>query len=644
MPVAVSLPSAAWALRCKSGGVQIPPRILHETRDASFVRKAVVVELSEFPSASARDTVSFCWEQVEGQKGQLVSSWVVVVLAVVMADVVCPIIFASILSSVAALGRHPGAREWHTFGPLLLDYAGAGLVAIGLWRVAGWLEWGACLRSFARGINHGYAHLLKLSYRWHMDHPAGEVISALGNFSWAFAEMVDVGSWGLLPVAVIVLSAVVVLAVVAWPAALAMLVMVSGFVFVLSRRLPQVRAASEEFENDHSKATGVVADTVTNLMAVWSSAAEPQERQRVRTLMGQSVDADLRGRSIFMRTQLQLEISIVIGTLLALVAGTTMAVHHWASTGSLYLILFYSAQVAMSLQQSFEYLRLFTRSLGRAAKFTAIAATAVEIADAPGARSLSVPSGGVEFSRIEFGYRRGTVLFDDLTLSVAPGEHVALVGPSGSGKSTLPKLLLRFMDVDGGRILVDGQDIRGVTLASLRRRISFVPQDPQLLHRSIAENICYGVGGDVAGGVDYDLVHMVGKAAHVEEFVYALPDRYDTIVGERGLKLSGGQRQRVAIAQAMAKGAPILVLDEATSALDSESEHLVQEAMWRLMEESTALVIAHRLSTIAHMDRIVVFDQGRIVEEGTHRELLSPRGCGLYERLWRHQSGGFLVE
>jgi ATP-binding cassette subfamily B protein len=205
--------------------------------------------------------------------------------------------------------------------------------------------------------------------------------------------------------------------------------------------------------------------------------------------------------------------------------------------------------------------------------------------------------------------------------------------------------------VDNGQILVDGQDIRGVTLATLRSRISYVPQDPQLLHRTIAENICYGLGvgdddpegGAVAPAVDYDIVHEVGKAAHVEEFVYALPDRYDTIVGERGLKLSGGQRQRVAIAQAMAKHAPILVLDEATSALDSESEHLVQEALWRLMEQSTALVIAHRLSTIAHMDRIVVFDRGRIVEEGTHRQLLDRGELGLYGRLWQHQSGGFLV-
>jgi len=610
----------------------------------------VVAELTQFPSASSKETISFCWAQIEGQKRQLVASWTVMVLAVVMADVVCPLVFAAILSRVASLPAHSVTGVWPRFGPLLLGYAAAGLVAMGLWRVAGWLEWGACVRAFARGLNHGYEHLLNLSYRWHMDHPAGEVISSLGNFSWAFVEMVDVASWGLLPVAVIVLSAVVVLAVFAWPAALSLLVMVAGFVVVLSRRLPLVRAASQEFEDHHSKATGVVADTVTNLMAVRSSAAELRERSRVRELMRQSVDADLHARSIFWRTQVQLESSIVVGTLLALVAGTTMAVHHWASTAALYLILYYSAQVALGLQQSFEHLRSFTRSLGRAAKFTAIAAEAVEITDVPQATGLRVTKGRVEFSRVHFGYQGSTALFDDLTLSVTPGEHVALVGPSGSGKSTLSKLLLRFMDVDGGRILVDGQDIRDVTVSSLRRHVSYVPQDPQLLHRSIAENICYALGAtdpdtdDGATVVDYDVVHEVGKAAHVEEFVYALPDRYDTIVGERGLKLSGGQRQRVAIAQAMAKRAPILVLDEATSALDSESEHLVQEALWRLMEESTALVIAHRLSTIARMDRIVVLDQGRIVEEGTHRQLLGRGSSGMYATLWRHQSGGFLVE
>jgi ATP-binding cassette subfamily B protein len=393
----------------------------------------------------------------------------------------------------------------------------------------------------------------------------------------------------------------------------------------------------------------VVADTVTNLMTVRSAAAEPHERYRVEDLMQQSVGADLRARSIFMRTQIQLETSIVLGTLLALVAGTSMAVHHWASTAALYLILYYSAQVALSLQQSFEHLRSLARSLGRAGKFAAISGVEIEITNRPHARDLHVPHGSVEFSRVTFGYRSGAPLFDGLNLRVRPGEHVALVGPSGSGKSTLSKLLLRFMEVEGGGILIDGQDINDVTLASLRSHVSYVPQDPQLLHRTIAENICYGLGprqdsNEASPAVDYEIVHQVGKAAHVEEFVYALPDRYDTVVGERGLKLSGGQRQRVAIAQAMAKQVPILVLDEATSALDSESEHLVQEALWRLMEGSTALVIAHRLSTIANMDRIVVFDQGAIVEEGTHQELLRLGESGMYGRLWRHQSGGFLVE
>ena len=608
-----------------------------------------MAELSDFPSASAKDTIAFCWEQVEGNKRQLVTSWVVMVAAVVVADVVCPLIFASILERVAGLSDHPGRGEWAVFGPLLLAYGIAGLVAMACWRVAGWLEWGACLRSFAAGVNNGYAHLLRLSYRWHMDHPAGEVISSLGNFSWAFAEMVDVASWGLLPVVVVVLSAIGVLSVVAWPAALALMVMVGGFVYVIQRRLRLVRQASQAFEDHHSRATGVVADTVTNLMTVRAAATEPEERRRVESLMGQSVDADLRARSIFMRTQLELETSIVAGTLLALVAGTTMAVHHWASTAALYLILYYSAQVALSLQQSFEHLRSLARSLGRAAKFTAIAGEPIEITDRAGAACLQVPHGCLDFEGVGFGYRSGAPLFSNLNLTVRPGEHVALVGPSGSGKSTLSKLLLRLMDVEEGGIRVDGQDIRDVTLASLRRHISFVPQDPQLLHRTIAENICYGMehladDGEARAAIDYDLVHHVGRAAHVEEFVYALPDGYDTMVGERGLKLSGGQRQRVAIAQAMAKQAPILVLDEATSALDSESEHLVQQALWRLMEHSTALVIAHRLSTIAHMDRIVVFDRGAIVQEGTHRQLLDGGGDGLYGRLWQHQSGGFLVE
>jgi ATP-binding cassette, subfamily B, bacterial len=214
---------------------------------------------------------------------------------------------------------------------------------------------------------------------------------------------------------------------------------------------------------------------------------------------------------------------------------------------------------------------------------------------------------------------------------------------SGSGKTTLTKLLLRYADRNGGLIEIDGQDIAAVTQHSLRGHIAYVPQDPQMLHRTIAENICYGMEGADSQGIDMDLVRAVGKAAYVDEFVERLPDGYETMVGERGMKLSGGQRQRVAIAQAMAKGAKVLVLDEATSALDSESESLVQEALWHLMQGTTALVVAHRLATIARLDRIVVLDRGRVVEQGTHAELLAAGRNGVYGRLWAHQSGGFLA-
>jgi len=294
-----------------------------------------------------------------------------------------------------------------------------------------------------------------------------------------------------------------------------------------------------------------------------------------------------------------------------------------------------------TLEESFEHIRQVARDLGRCGKFAGIAATVPEVRDTVDAAALVAPFGGVEFDRVTFAYREGVPLFAGLDLRVAPGEHVGLVGPSGSGKTTLTKLVLRFMDLSAGRILIDGQDIAAVTQRSLRRHISYVAQEPQMLHRTIAENICYGIEG--LSAPDMDLVRRVGLAAHVWEFVSHLPEGYDTVVGERGLKLSGGQRQRVAIAQAMAKDAPILILDEATSALDSESEALVQDALWRLMERSTALVVAHRLATIARLDRIIVLEGGAIVEEGSHRELLRLGDHGVYGRLWRHQSGGFLA-
>ncbi|MBO0694076.1 MAG: ABC transporter ATP-binding protein, partial [Acidimicrobiaceae bacterium] len=381
------------------------------------------------------------------------------------------------------------------------------------------------------------------------------------------------------------------------------------------------------------------ADAIRNVTTILSAATEPAESRRIEDLLAASVRADLRARRAFTITRVWMGGTISLMTWGALVVGILLAVHGEVRAGVIYLVLFYASQVSTQMVESFEQIRNLTRGLGRAAKLVGLVSTPAEVVDDPQAGELVVRNASLRFEHVRFSYYPNRPLLSDFDLAVSPGEHVGVVGPSGGGKSTVTRLVLRFMDLDGGRIVIDGQDIAEVTQASLRRAISYVPQDPQMLHRSIADNIWYGKGGDV----DLARVEEVARDAHVEEFVRHLPAGYHTVVGERGLKLSGGQRQRVAIAQAMLKAAPLLILDEATSALDSESERYVQDALWRLMAQATALVVAHRLSTIAQLDRIVVVDDGRIVEVGTHRDLLEEgRSPGLYRELWQRQSGGFI--
>jgi ATP-binding cassette subfamily B protein len=596
-------------------------------------------ERTLFPNASTKETLAYCWRQMEPDRAAFAGSCTAIVLGTLANAVAAPLLFASLLSRIADLGAHEGL--WQSFGPLLVTYAVVLAAATLFGRIGGWLNWGATLRSFGRAITSGYEHLIGLSHSWHTDRPSGEVIATLETSTWAFADMIDAMVWGILRISVTTIGAIVVLGIVAWPVALVMAGLVAVFAFVLHRRMGRVVAAEKEFSDAHSRATGVIADTIANLTTVRSQSAEEREKDHVGALVADSLAADLRARRVFTTTRIQMESAMAFFNWASIVVGVVLALHHVAAAGAVYLILFYATFVGTSLEESFEFIRLISRAIGRCAKFAGIAATQPDIVDLPGAPDMVVPHGRVEFRDLRFAYRAGAPLFEGLDLHIEPGEHVGLVGPSGSGKTTLTKLMLRYADRDGGLIEIDGQDIACVTQHSLRRHIAYVPQDPQMLHRTIAENICYGM--ELEHGVDMDLVRAVGRAAYVDEFVERLPEGYETLVGERGMKLSGGQRQRVAIAQAMAKGARVLVLDEATSALDSESESLVQEALWHLMEGTTALVVAHRLATIARLDRIVVLDRGRVVEQGTHAELLSAGRAGVYGRLWAHQSGGFLA-
>jgi len=260
-----------------------------------------------------------------------------------------------------------------------------------------------------------------------------------------------------------------------------------------------------------------------------------------------------------------------------------------------------------------------------------------EIIDAPDALPLKISQGRIEFHHVRFGYEPDQPVFDDFNVVIEPGQRVGLVGFSGSGKSTFVSLMLRNYQPQSGQILIDGMDIQQVLLDSLHEQVSLIPQDPSLFHRSLKENIGYG-----RLPADDDAIEAAARLAHADEFIQVMPEGYDSLVGERGVKLSGGQRQRIAIARVMLKDAPILILDEATSSLDSVTEKTIQENLDRAMGRKTVIAIAHRLSTIAHLDRILVFDRGRIVEDGGHDQLLARRG--VYYRLWSMQAGGFLPE
>ncbi|MBR2600739.1 ATP-binding cassette domain-containing protein [Candidatus Saccharibacteria bacterium] len=308
------------------------------------------------------------------------------------------------------------------------------------------------------------------------------------------------------------------------------------------------------------------------------------------------------------------------------------------SISTLVLIINYSSSIMRDMWDIHSVFKTMNRIFGDAYEMTEILDMKDDVVDEPGCKALKVTKSAIDFKGITFKHHDArTALFKDFSLEVKPGERVGLVGVSGSGKTTLTKLLLRFADVNEGEIDIDGQNIRYVTQKTLREAIAYVPQETSLFHRTIAENIAYG-----RPDASQKEIERAAKLANADEFIKELPNGYDTLVGERGVKLSGGQRQRVAIARAILKDAPILVLDEATSALDSESEALIQGALSELMKGRTCIVIAHRLSTVAHLDRIVVLEKGKIVEQGTHRQLLNAGGS--YSKLWSRQSGAFLDE
>lgn len=401
-------------------------------------------------------------------------------------------------------------------------------------------------------------------------------------------------------------------------------------------RLPRIRQRSFRYSEQRALVTGIIVDMLSNIPAVKSFASLPHEVD----VHGQIANEERTRASKVIRSMVQLEDMRRICLVILGGGMTTLACYGWSRgwitvgeassistlslmlTGTVWMLGGAMVQLVDEAGYITDALRITTRPHA--------------ITDKPDAKKIEISKGLIEFRDVCFSFS-GHPIFNPLNMSIQGGEKIAIVGPSGSGKSTFVSCLLRLYDLEDGAILIDGQSIADVTQDSLHDAIAVIPQDTSLFHRSLMENIRYG-----RRDATDEEVFEASKKAFAHDFITTLPDGYNTMVGERGIRLSGGQRQRIAIARAILKNAPILVLDEATSALDSESERLIQSALVELMRGKTVIAIAHRLSTIARMDRIFVFEPGRIAEQGSHAELL--QRPGLYARLWSMQSGGFLQE
>ena len=541
----------------------------------------------------------------------------------------------------AALASEPG-RIWADNGWLL-----AGFVAFFV--ILRPLSFGlsAMANSIAVTPNIGPLVLSRLN-RWTLGQPvtyfdndfAGRIAQKQMQTSRALTEVATESINTVAFALASIVGSVLLLLAIDWRVALALAVWMVGYAFLIRHYLPQVRARAGARANAQTNVSGQVVDTITNIKTVKLFAHADHEDRAALDSMGV-----FRERSIAfgqVQAAFRFWLMTVAGILPVLLVGGTLWLFSLgtASAGDIAAAGAIAIRIAqMSGWVSFTLMQIYS-NLGEVEDGMNTLAVPVALQDAPDATPLPAVRGEVRFDKLAFAYGQRSGGVEHIDLTIAPGEKVGIVGASGAGKSTLVALLLRLYDPEQGRVLIDGTDIRTVTQESLRRQIGMVTQETAMFNRSALDNIRYGRPDATQAEVE-----AAARAAEAHDFILGLRDDrgrtgYGAYLGERGVKLSGGQRQRIALARAFLKDAPILVLDEATSALDSEVEAAVQGALERLMVGKTVLAIAHRLSTIAHMDRIVVLDDGRIVEEGRHDALLA--SGGLYARFWARQSGGFI--
>ena len=586
----------------------------------------------------------FLWECTRGMRPQLAT----LTLLAAAIGAFEALLFAFMGRIVDWLAEVPAAQFWQAKGSTLALLAAAlvgSMVITAAWAL---MRFNALAGSFPMRLRWKFhRQLLAQSMGFFQDEFAGRIATKLMQTALAVRETWMIGADILVYVLVYFLTLIGVLAGFDWWLLAPFLGWLALYVLTLWFFVPRLAKVAQTQADARSLMTGRITDAYTNIATVKLFSHTHREAAYARSAMGEFLD------TVHQQMRLVTWVDQINQALSVLLIGSTMGLALWLWSQGQVGAGAVAAASAMALRLNgiahwimWELASLFEH-IGTVQDGIATLSRHQTVVDAPEARPLTVPHGEIRFEDVSFAYATAKdtaarPVIEHLNLTIRPGEKIGLIGRSGAGKSTVVNLLLRFYDVQQGRILIDGQDIAHVTQDSLRAHIGMVTQDTSLLHRSVRDNILYG-----RPDAGEDAMIAAARRAEAHDFVQNLADPkgrtgYDAHVGERGVKLSGGQRQRIAIARVMLKDAPILLLDEATSALDSEVEAAIQASLYKLMEGKTVVAIAHRLSTIAAMDRLIVLDRGRIVEEGDHRSLLA-RG-GLYARLWEHQSGGFLGE
>jgi len=578
-----------------------------------------------------RQTLKFYWQQIKKYRTSFFIALISIPLAALLIDTLLPYFFSLTIGGLAS-NNEPAI--WHN----LLLAAGVGLsgAAINLIGFQALTRHEAYVRVSLSDTT--FESLMRKDMRFFVNEKVGALTSRFIDFIRSQVNLQDLLIIRTLGFVLSVSTGLIIVAVQSWLLAIVICFLIVGLVIQVKWSLKKRAPWRHERKTLTGEIHGSIADAFTNNLVVKTFAGENQEISTVSHKNKLFRELFLKDIGFISKEGSARVALMVVVQIIAIGLCAYLVLHGQMKIALAIFTLTYLQRIASQIFSLGDILNGYDQALLEAAPMSDILARPSIVNDKPDAFSLHHITPTIELVDISYRYAdAGEDVLQNITLSIPAGQKVGLVGQSGAGKTTITHLLLRFSDISDGVITIDGHDIRDVTQESLRKNIAYVPQEPMLFHRSLRENITYGK----TDATDEE-VHKAVRQANAFEFIKKLPKGLDTIVGERGIKLSGGQRQRIAIARAILKDAPILVLDEATSALDSETEKLIQDALAKLMKGRTSIVIAHRLSTIAKLDRIVVLDEGQIVEQGSHAELLQQNG--VYAKLWSHQSGGFIEE